>query len=115
MQRRRGAAAGCMLQCCMVAWLHVACPARCEHAATAQVLYYDEIFDEDMAPGSPWEIHSWFSDYVSTSRLTIRSERLESLMQHALHLISTFNGTRATSNLEPAGERCALRQGVCTL
>ena len=97
-----------MLQCCM---LHVACPARCEHAATAQVLYYDEIFDEDMAPGSPWEIHSWFSDYVSTSRLTIRSGRLESLMQHALHLISTFNGTRATSNLEPAGERCASMHG----
>ncbi len=30
----------------------------------AQVLFFDEVFDEDMTPGSADEMHAWFGTYV---------------------------------------------------
>ena len=53
------AAVLCRLLSC--AWLRVTLCAACN---LAQVLFFDEVFDEDMTPGSADEMHAWFGTYV---------------------------------------------------
>ena len=36
----------------------------CRMLHLAQVLFFDEVFDEDMTPGSADEMHAWFGTYV---------------------------------------------------
>jgi hypothetical protein len=36
----------------------------CRMLHLAQVLFFDDVFDEDMTPGSADEMHAWFGTYV---------------------------------------------------
>ncbi len=70
------------------------------------MLFFDEVYDEDMTPGSADEMHGWFGTYVLKATVRLDLPSISLMLRNALRLLLSYNGTRATSNMDASAAQC---------